>query len=151
MTTTVVPTTTTEVRPTTDTPRPLWQAIEIPGLIAAVTTTAMVAGAKVLDVPMMAAPKQDLVGCEIPTSGFFTGTLVFAVIGLVIAAVIARWAKNPGRTWTTTTVVLVAVSRAGPATTGHATTATLAVLYATHIVAGAIVIPVVARNLAARR
>ncbi|CAN5522597.1 hypothetical protein BH10ACT1_BH10ACT1_07000 [soil metagenome] len=130
--------------------RPLWLAVAISGLIAAVTTTALVAGAKALDVPMVAGPKSDAVGRSIPTFGFFTGTLMFTVIGLLIAAGISRWAKDPARTWTITTVVLTTVSLAGPATTGHATTATYVVLFATHIVAAAIVIPVVARNLAAR-
>ena len=155
MTSTVLPATATTSPATaadaaTTRVRPLWQVLGASGLVAALATTGLVAGAKAIDIPMVAGPRSDAAGRIIPTAGFFTGTLMFAVIGLAIAAGLARWAKSPARTWTVTTVVLTAISLAGPASTGHASTATYVVLFATHVVGAALVIPVVARNLAAR-
>ncbi|QXC59899.1 hypothetical protein KSP35_16160 [Aquihabitans sp. G128] len=144
-------TTTDATSSTTEaTARPFWLVLGLSGLVAACATTALVAGAKAVDIPMVAGPRNDAAGKVIPTAGFFSGTLMFTVIGLLIAAAIVRWAKNPSRTWTITTVVLTAVSFAGPATTGHASLATHVVLYGTHVLGAAIVIPVVARSLAAR-
>jgi hypothetical protein len=86
-------------------------------------------------------------GAPIPTSGFAVLTLIFSVLGLVIATVLRRFAGHPRTAWIRTTVVLTALSFV-PDLLVDATVGTKALLITTHVVAAAIVIPAVARRLA---
>jgi hypothetical protein len=87
-------------------------------------------------------------GATIPVSGFGTLTAIFSLVGVVIAAVLARFARQPRRTFLRTTAVLTALSLV-PDALADAAPATKALLMLTHLVAAAIVIPAVARRLAA--
>ena len=120
----------------------------IGAVLAAVATTVVAAVARgVFDVPLAVAPP-DAPGPEpIPVLGFGTTTLLFSAIGILLALALARWARRPERTWITTTIVLTILSFAPSVTAGHGTPATKAVLVLTHVVAAAIVIPVVAWGL----
>jgi hypothetical protein len=86
-------------------------------------------------------------GAPIPVSGFAVLTAIFSVLGLVIATGLRRFARHPRTAWIRTTVVLTVLSFV-PDVLADATTATKALLILTHVVAAAIVIPVVARRLA---
>jgi hypothetical protein len=148
MTATTFPiaTATRTARPT-GTASPVLKAGAVAGAVAAVATTAVAVVAKAIDVPLEAAPKTADAAQAIPMYGFAMGTLLSTAIGIVIAVALARWTKRPGATFVAVTLVLTAVSFAGPATTGYATTATRFVLDLTHVVAAAIVIPAIARRL----
>jgi len=87
-------------------------------------------------------------GNAIPPSGFATLTVIFTVLGLVIALGLRRFARNPRTAWVRTTVALTALSLV-PDVLADADTATKALLMVTHLVAAAIVIPAVARRLRA--
>ncbi len=90
----------------------------------------------------------DMGGEPIPVLGFGTLTAVFSLVGLVIAAVLSRWARHPQATFVRTTVLLTAVSLV-PDAIADAGSSTKALLMLTHLIAAAIVIPAVARRLAA--
>lgn len=85
-------------------------------------------------------------GAPIPASGFAVMTLIFAVLGLVIAVGLRRFAGRPRTAWIRTTVVLTALSFV-PDLLVDAAGSTKALLIVTHVVAAAIVIPTVARRL----
>jgi uncharacterized protein DUF6069 len=87
-------------------------------------------------------------GAPIPVSGFGVLTAVFSVIGLILAGILSRVARHPRRAFLRTTVVLTALSLVPDVIVGAAP-ATKALLILTHLVAAAIVIPTVARRLAA--
>lgn len=129
------PSTTTTIEPTT-----VWKAGLAAGAVAAVATTAIAAAAGALDVPMT------IDSSAIPLLAFAQLTLVFTVVGLGIASFIRRRASRPRTTWLRTTVALTTLSLV-PDFTAAASTATKVALVLTHLVAAAIVIPVVARRL----
>nr|BFE70563.1 hypothetical protein GCM10020092_038640 [Actinoplanes digitatis] len=87
-------------------------------------------------------------GAPIPVTGFGTLTAVFSLVGLVLAVVLSRKARHPRRAFVRTTVVLTVLSLV-PDVIADAGPATKALLMVTHLVAAAIVIPAVARRLAA--
>jgi flagellar biosynthesis protein FliP len=90
----------------------------------------------------------DVEGAPIPVLGFATLTGLFSLVGLVLAVVLARTAGRPRRVWVRTTVVLTVLSFA-PDLIFPMAPATRVLLVLTHVVAAAIVIPAVARRLAA--
>lgn len=87
-------------------------------------------------------------GAPIPVSGFATLTVIFSLVGLVLAAVLARRARHARTTFVRTTLVLTALSLVPDVLVG-ASVATKALLMVTHVVAAAIVIPAIARRLSA--
>jgi amino acid transporter len=89
----------------------------------------------------------DMGGAPIPVTGFGVLTAVFSLVGLVLAVVLSRKARNPQRTFIRTTVVLTVLSLV-PDVIADAGPGTKALLMLTHLVAAAIVIPAVARRLA---
>jgi hypothetical protein len=89
----------------------------------------------------------DVAGAPIPVPGFASLTAIFSVIGLALALVLARTARSPRTAFVRTTVVLTALSLV-PDVLVDAATATKLLLMVTHLVAAAIVIPVIARRLA---
>jgi amino acid transporter len=114
----------------------------------AATAVATAATMTVAAVGHAAGISLNLSGEPIPVIGFGFLTAVFSLIGVALAAVLARKARNPQRTFIRTTVVLTAVSLIPDAMSDSAS-ATKALLMVTHLVAAAIVIPAVARRLAA--
>lgn len=111
-------------------------------VIAGVATTAVAAAGQAVGISV------ELAGAPIPASGFATLTVMFSVIGLLIALGLRRFARHPRTTWVRTTVALTVLSLVPDVLVDAATTTKL-LLMATHLVAAAIVIPVVARRLPA--
>ena len=85
-------------------------------------------------------------GESIPVTGIAFVTVVFSVLGVLIAAALSRWSDSPVQWWLRTTVVLTAVSLVPPFLAA-ADAATAATLVALHLLAAAVVVPVVARTL----
>jgi purine-cytosine permease-like protein len=134
---TVVTSTSTPNRPT------LWPAALGAALAAAVATTTVAAVAHAAGISL------DLGGDPIPLLAFAQVTLMFALVGLAIAAGLRRWANDPRRAWVRTTGVLVLLSFI-PDVMADAAVQTKLVLMLTHLVAASIVIPAVASRLARR-
>lgn len=85
-------------------------------------------------------------GEPIPVLGFASLTAVFSLVGLVLAAVLARVAAHPRTAFVRTTVVLTVLSLV-PDLLADASSSTKALLMTTHLVAALIVVPAVARRL----
>ncbi|MFI2636112.1 DUF6069 family protein [Streptomyces collinus] len=128
--------------------RPVWLVGILATLAGAVVTEAFALVARAAGVPMEAASPGATEAAEIPVGGFFGGVVFWSVAGIVLAVVFARWAERPARTFTVTTVALTALSLAGPAVAPHTATSTQIVLAASHVVAAAVVVPLLARRLA---
>ncbi|MET8094407.1 DUF6069 family protein [Micromonospora sp. NPDC005220] len=113
----------------------------------AATVGASIATMAVAATGARAGVSLDLGGTPIPVTGFGVLTVVFSLIGVAIAALLARFARHPRRTFVRTTVVLTVLSLV-PDVIADAGVATKALLMLTHLIAAAIVIPAVARRLA---
>lgn len=142
--------------PAVPTPRSFlvtWPVLLV-GVLAAVVAAAvtelfaLVAGA--LGVPMEAASGGATEAVPIPPGGFAGAVLMWSVVGIILAVVLARWAKRPARTFVVTTVVLTVLSLIGPALATHTATSTKIVLALAHLVAAAVVIPLLAIRLSHR-
>ncbi|GIJ35929.1 DUF6069 family protein [Verrucosispora sp. WMMD703] len=116
------------------------------GVVA--TAAASVATMAVAAAGNAAGVSLDIGAAPIPVAGFSVLTAFFSLIGVVIAALLSRFARRPRRTFVRTTVVLTVLSLV-PDVIVDAGPATKALLMLTHLVAAAIVIPAVARRLAA--
>ena len=123
--------------------RPLWRAALVSGAVAAGATTAIAAVADAAGVSFEAG------GEPIPLLGFAQMTLVGAVLGLLIAR-LCRRAAHPQAMFVRITVGLTAVSVVPDLTTSF-DAASRTVLVLTHVVAAAIIVPVLARRLSAAR
>ncbi len=119
----------------------------LPGLAAAaaaavtVTTVAALAMAVGVDFELPDGGK------SIPLVGFTQLTFTFSVVGILIALAIRRWASQPARTWVRTAVALTALSLVPPFLVDANLLAECTLVLA-HLIAAAIVIPVIARRLA---
>jgi uncharacterized membrane protein YoaK (UPF0700 family) len=92
----------------------------------------------------------DSTGASIPIAGFAQLTLVFSLVGVAIAAVMARKARRPRPTFVRTTVTLTALSVVPDLTFGF-DAGSAATLITLHTVAAAIVVPTLAGRLARTR
>jgi hypothetical protein len=149
MTATITPTTATATIAGPDAGstriRPLWKAGAGAGLVAAGATVAVAAAAHGLGVKLETAPGQ-----AIPILGFGQLTLFFTAVGVLLARGIGRRAGRPRATLVRTTVALTALSLV-PDVLISAGVATKATFMLTHLVAAAIVIPVLASRLPEHR
>lgn len=113
--------------------------------VASVATTALAAAASAAGVSF-AVPT----GESIPLLGFAELTFVFSLLGVAMAAVMARTARRPRSTFVRTTVVLTVLSCVPDVTFGFDVASALT-LMALHVVAAVIVVPVVANRLVETR
>jgi hypothetical protein len=143
MTTTQIP---TRVTPTTAAPaagrQPLWRQGVAAAVVAAVATTVLAAIASAAGVSFA-----DRTGASIPIAGFAQLTLVFSLVGVGLAALLARKARHPRSTFMRTAVALTVLSFVPDLTFGF-DAGSAATLIALHTVAAAIVVPTLARRLA---
>jgi len=86
-------------------------------------------------------------GESIPLTGFTTTTLVFSIVGLVLAYGLRRWSRRPVASFVRVTVALTAASLVPPFLM-DANAATVLSLVLLHVVGASIVIPLIARSLA---
>jgi hypothetical protein len=111
---------------------------------ATVTTTVLAAVASAAGVSFA-----DKTGASIPIGGFAMLTAVFSLIGVGLAAVLARTARRPRTIFVRTTVVLTVLSLVPDLVSGF-DAASAASLMTLHVIAAAIVIPTVASRLSDR-
>ena len=142
----------------TTTTQPTRGSVWLPGLAATagatIATTALAVLANRAGISFIDPAHPEM---PIPPSGFAMLTAVFSLVGVVLAAILARTARHPRSTFIKTTVALtalsivpdfVAIPSLGLPDFHTATSFTLAGL---HLVAAAIVIPVLASRLATER
>jgi len=141
-----VPTRITSSAPTPTAQRqPVWKHGVAAAVVASVATTVLAAVASAAGISFA-----DGTGASIPIAGFAQLTLVFSLVGVGIAAVMARKARRPRPTFVRTTLALTALSFIPDLTFGF-DTASAATLITLHTVAAAIVVPTLARRLAPTR
>jgi hypothetical protein len=145
--------TTTQIRTSTSTTtapvaarRPVWKQGVAASVGAAVATTAIAALASADGVSFATEPG----GPGIPPLGFAQLTLVFSLVGVVMAAVMARKARRPQSTFVRTAVALTALSVVPDLTFGFDTPSAISLIVA-HTVAATIVVPTLAGRLARTR
>jgi len=133
----------TAPRPTPAAPiRPLVGTGLAAAAVAGLATTAVAAAGNAAGIGL------EVGGAAIPVPGFAVLTVIFSLVGLVLAAALSRTVRHPRRAFVRTTVVLTALSFV-PDLTADVAPATVALLMLTHLVAAAIVVPAVARRLGA--
>jgi hypothetical protein len=125
--------------------RPVWKHGLAAAVVASVATTVLAAVASGAGISFA-----DSTGASIPIAGFAQLTLVFSLVGVGIAAVMARKARRPRPTFVRTAVALTVLSFVPDLTFGFGA-GSAATLIALHIVAAAIVVPTLARRLARTR
>jgi Family of unknown function (DUF6069) len=76
-------------------------------------------------------------------ANFVTGIVLCTAAGTVLAMILARRAAISARTFLRTTLVLVAISLVFPLAASHTQTATRLTLALGHLIAAAIVIPLI--------
>jgi len=108
------------------------------GVLAAAVTTAGAVVLRAAGVPLA-------VHGEIPLAGFAQVTFVAAVVGGVLLALLNGRSSAPRRRFVQMTVGLTAISCVLPAAFAD-TTASKVALVALHLVAAAIIVPVLARH-----
>ena len=144
--TTQIPTSTTLTTPSPAPQRqPVWKHGVAAAAVASAATTVLAAIASAAGISFA-----DHTGASIPIAGFAQLTLVFSLVGVGIAAVVARKARRPRETFVRTTVALTALSFVPDLTFGF-DTASAATLITLHTVAAAIVVPTLTRRLARTR
>lgn len=122
--------------------RPLVVSGVLATAVAGAATSAVAAAGRAAGVSL------DVAGAPIPVGGFAVLTVICSLVGLVLAAVLARVARHPRAVFVRATVALTVLSLV-PDVIADAAPATRILLMLTHLVAAAIVIPAVARRLPA--
>ena len=122
------------------------------GVIAALAGAAVLYAygtlARALDVPMRAGEIGASHAQAITPASFATGVVFCTVAGTILAMVLARRAAHPARAFLRTSLVLVAISLVFPLAASHTATTTRLTLALGHLIAAAIVIPVITGRLA---
>jgi hypothetical protein len=150
MTTTQIPTAQSPTTTATGTDaaaerRPVWKHGVAAAAIASVATTVLAALASAAGISFA-----DSTGASIPIAGFAQLTMVFSLLGVAMAAVMARRARRPRPTFVRTAVVLTVLSFVPDLTFGF-DAGSAATLIALHSAAAAIVVPTLAGRLATAR
>ena len=122
----------------------------VAGIAAAAAVVAVALAAEAVDIPMQVAARANAAAEDIPMSGFVSLVGASSAFATLLAVAFARYAKRPAHTFVVVSAVLTGISFVGPLIAHHATTATRVVLELTHVVAAAVVIPMVARRLPRR-
>jgi hypothetical protein len=125
----------------------LWRAGAAASVAAAVATESLAAIGRAAGVPMLAGAPWAPSATKIAVLTTGLTTLVCAAIGTVLAVALARWARRPARTFTVSTVALTVLSLVDPVLAADTAPATKITLASAHLLAAAIVIPALARQL----
>ena len=120
-----------------------------PGILTSVSAAAATTAAAAMT-SSAGVSFTDRTGSAIPTSAFTTLTLLFSLIGVGLAATLARRAKRPRSTFVRISVSLVALSFVPDLASGFNATATVTLILI-HLLAAAIVVPTLAARLAKTR
>ncbi|KQW48316.1 cell envelope biogenesis protein OmpA [Nocardioides sp. Root1257] len=141
MSTTYSPTSRTSATRATRRPT-VWRHGLAASVVASVATTSLAAIASAAGVSFA-----DSTGASIPLAGFAQLTLMFSLLGVGLAAVMARRARRPRRTFVRTAIALTVLSYVPDLVVGF-DAASAATLIGLHTVAACIVVPTLASRLA---
>lgn len=125
----------------TSTRLPVWKHGLAAAVSAAVATTALAAAASSAGVSFA-----DRSGESIPVAAFAELTVVFSLVGVLLAAVLARTTRRPQTTFIRAGIALTVLSFVPDLTFGF-DVASAVTLIALHSIAATIVVPTLARRL----
>lgn len=125
--------------------RSVWKHGVTAAVVASVATTVLATIASAAGVSFA-----DSTGVGIPIAGFAELSLLFSLVGVGIAAVLARRARRPRPSFVRIAIALTALSFVPDLTFGF-DAGSAATLVSLHTVAAAIVVPTLARRLAHAR
>jgi hypothetical protein len=128
--------------------RPVWLVGAVAGVAASAATEAYGLAARAVGVPMSAGSVGAPSAGPITFGMFAMGTVICTFWGTVLAVLLARYAKQPARVFLWTAGCLTVVSLLAPVFAAHTAVPTKVMLSVAHLVAAAIVIPLVTRRLA---
>jgi uncharacterized protein DUF6069 len=131
--------------------RRVWQVCYLAALPAAVAVELWGLIWRAAGVPMRVAGLGAHDASTIYVGMFAMGTMVVTFWFTFAVIAIARFARNPGRAYLRTVLPLLALSLLVPLTAADTALSTKFTLAAAHLLAGAIIIPVVARRLSRQR
>jgi len=144
-------TTTTATDRSTPEARPRWHRVTISAIAGCLTATIAIevygAIGRAAGVPMEAGAPGAHSAQHLTAATFAMAVFVCTLLGTVLALLCARFSRLPARAFLVTTIVLTAVSLVSPLGAAHTATATKLFLACGHLIAAAIVIPVLARQL----
>ena len=103
--------------------------------------------AQARDVPMRAGEIGARHAQAITPASFAIGVVFCTVAGTILAMILARRAAHPARAFLRTSLVLVGISLVFPLAAGHTATTTRLTLALGHLIAAAIVIPIITGRL----
>ena len=103
--------------------------------------------AQALNVPMRAGEVGASQAQAITPASFAAGVVLCTAAGTILAMVLARRAANPARAFLRTSLILVAVSLVFPLAASHTATSTRLTLALGHLIAVAVVIPIITGRL----
>lgn len=139
--------TATTLTPEARAPRAVWLVSAGAALAAAAATELYGLAARAAGVPMSAGNIGARTAEPIAVGMFAMATLICAFWGTVLAVLLARFAARPARTYAWTAAALTALSLAGPLFAGATAVSTKLTLAVGHLLAAAVIVPVVARRL----
>lgn len=125
----------------------MWRAGAGAGLAGAVLLYGYGSLVTVLIGPMSAGDPGAASAQPVTAVNFAVGTLVCTLWGTVLARALGRFSARPARTFIRAAVLLLLLSLAMPLAASHTTTGTRVALAAAHLLAAAVVVPVLARAL----
>lgn len=128
--------------------------IGLDGLIGAVAAAVLLFGygllIEAMAVPMKVRAPWATTAESIAAPDFAISVVMCAFWATVLAIAFARWSTRPARLFVRTTVVLAALSLVAPIAAVDTPASTRIALVIGHVIAAAVVIPVLARSLRAR-
>jgi Family of unknown function (DUF6069) len=127
--------------------RPVWQVSYLSGLAASIVVEIWGLAARAAGVPMRAAGLGSHHATPITVGMFALGTMVVTFWFTFAVALIARYATNPARAYLWTALPLLALSLAVPLTARDTAISTKLTLAVAHLIAGAVIVPIVAWRL----
>jgi hypothetical protein len=126
---------------------PLPAVCAIAAVAGAIVLYAYGALAQALSVPMRAGDPGASHAQVITPANFAAGVIFASAAGTIVAMILAARAADPARTFLRTALILVAVSLVFPLAASHTAVTTRLTLALGHLVAAAIVIPVITLRL----
>lgn len=131
--------------------RRIWIQGACAGLAATVVVEFYAAVSKAAGVRMRAGAPGAYAAQQLTVGTFAMAVLVCALARIVVAVLIARFARRPVRAFIAVSVALTAVSLASPLAAAHTAEATKVFLACGHLIAAVIVIPALAHAVARSR
>ncbi|MEU7711619.1 DUF6069 family protein [Micromonospora chalcea] len=128
---------------------PVWLVGVLATLAGAVAAEAFTLAARGFGVPMEAAGVWEEQAQAIPVGAIARSVVLWSIGGIVLAVVVARRARRPVRPFVAGTVAFTVLSLAAPAFARDTAVSTQLVLAGTHVIAGAVIISLLAARLAA--